>query len=150
MKGVLWHSVLWALLECLTLVFRYMLLLGQNWQIIYINKYVCVWSLRFTHWGQRKSWMCHCIQGFIFCMLLFNFVIYVFLKLYLFSAVFMYVPLCVFCYTVSFCVLSVCKCVLYCCDRVSTQLRLINISYNTSHHITTHHTISYVTSYHII
>ena len=29
---------------------------------------------------------------------------------------------------VSFCVLFVCKCVLYCCHRVKTQLQLINVS----------------------
>ena len=45
-----------------------------------------------------------------------------------------------------FYVLSVCKCVLYYCHRVSTQLQL-NISY----HIISYHIISYhITSYHII
>ena len=34
--------------------------------------------------------------------------------------------------TVLFCVLFVCKCVLYCCHRVATQLQL-NISYHKSH-----------------
>ena len=36
----------------------------------------------------------------------------------------MYVPLCVFCFIVLFCVLFVCKCVLYYCHQVSTQLQL--------------------------
>jgi len=31
---------------------------------------------------------------------------------------------------VSFCVLFVCKCVLYYCQRVTTQLQLINISFS--------------------
>jgi len=34
-----------------------------------------------------------------------------------------------YCFTVLFCVLFVCKCVLYYCYRVSTQLHLTNISY---------------------
>jgi hypothetical protein len=59
----------------------------------------------------------------VFCMLLFNFVNYVFLLcLGIFIA--MYVPFCVFYFIVLFCVLFVCKCVLYCCHRVSTQLKL--------------------------
>ena len=37
----------------------------------------------------------------------------------------MYVLFCVFCFIVLFCVLFVCKCVLYYCQRVSTQLQLI-------------------------
>jgi hypothetical protein len=36
----------------------------------------------------------------------------------------MYVPFCVFCFSVLFCILSVCKCVLYYRHRVSTQLQL--------------------------
>jgi hypothetical protein len=39
------------------------------------------------------------------------------------------VVLCIVCF-VSFCVLSVCKCVLYNCHRVATQLQLTNISYH--------------------
>jgi hypothetical protein len=36
------------------------------------------------------------------------------------------VVLCIVCF-VSLCVLSVCKCVLYCCTRVATQLQLTSI-----------------------
>jgi len=42
----------------------------------------------------------------------------------------MYVLFCVFCFIVLFCLLYVCKCVLYYCRRVSTQLQLTNISYH--------------------
>jgi len=65
-------------------------------------------------------------------MLLFNFVNYVFLLLCLCILIFMYVLFWVFCFIVLFCVLLVCKCVLYCCHRVSTQLQLTNISINQS------------------
>ena len=45
-----------------------------------------------------------------------------------------WVVLCIVCF-MSFCVLFVCKCVLYYCHQVATQLQLTNIS----HHITSHH-----------
>ena len=41
-----------------------------------------------------------------------------------------YGPFCVFCFIVPFRLLFVCKYVLYYCHRVSTQLRLTNISCN--------------------
>jgi hypothetical protein len=40
----------------------------------------------------------------------------------------MYVLFCVFCFIMLFCVLFVCKCVLYYCHRLSTQLQSPNIS----------------------
>ena len=53
---------------------------------------------------------------------------------------------------VLFYVLFVCKCVLYYCHRVTTQLQLINISYIVSYHIVSYHFISYhhIISYHRI
>ena len=69
----------------------------------------------------------NCIYGCMFCMLLFNFLNYVFLLFRIIIVI--YVPFCVFCFIVLFCVLSVRKCVLYYCHRVSTQLHL-NIPYH--------------------
>jgi hypothetical protein len=66
----------------------------------------------------------HCIDGCMFCMLLFNCVNYVFLLLCLCFLIVMYVISRAFCFIVLFCVLFVCKCVLYYCHRLSTQLRL--------------------------
>jgi hypothetical protein len=63
----------------------------------------------------------------MFCMLLFNFVNYVFFLLCVCILIVMYVPFWVVCFIVLFCVLFVCKCVLYYCHRVSTQLQLTNI-----------------------
>jgi len=80
------------------------------------------------------SIFCHCVYGCIFYMLLFNFVNYVFLLLCILIdslsiLIVMHVPFWVFFLIVLFCILFVCKCVLYCCHRVSTQLHLTNISY---------------------
>ena len=74
----------------------------------------------------------HCIYGCMFCVLLLNFVNYLMLLLCLWIPTATYFPFCVFCFIVSFCALFVCKCVLYCCHRVSTQLQLTNISYHTT------------------
>ena len=63
-------------------------------------------------------------------MLQFNFENYVFLLLCLYILIVMYALFCVFCFTVLICVLFVCKCVLYYCHRVSTQLQPTNISYH--------------------
>ena len=48
-----------------------------------------------------------------------------------------YVPFWVLCFIVLFCVLFVCKCVLYYCHWVSTQLQLTNI------HIVSYHLPAY-------
>jgi len=71
----------------------------------------------------------------MFCMFLFNFVNYVFLLLCVCILIVMYVLFCVFCFIVLFYEFFVCKCVLYYCHRVSTQLQLANISY----HIISYH-----------
>jgi hypothetical protein len=84
----------------------------------------------------------HCIYGCMFCMLLSNFVNYVFILLGLcilimcmyFFYVYVFLLLYVFCsvysvFAVLFYVLFACKCVLYFCHRVSTQLQSYIISY---------------------
>jgi hypothetical protein len=72
--------------------------------------------------------VCFVIYGCMFRRLLFNYVNYAFLLLCLCILNVMHVLFCVFCFIVLFYVLFVCKCVLYYCIRVSTQLQLTNIS----------------------
>ena len=72
-------------------------------------------------------------------VLLFNFVNYVFILLGLCILFIMDVLFWAFCFIVLFCVLFVCKCVLYCCHRMSTQLQLTVISY----HIKSYHIVSF-------
>jgi hypothetical protein len=93
--------------------------------VIYITTWLFGLSHSFIFFG---SISCHCIYGCMFYMLLFNCVTYAFLLLCLCIPIIMYVPFCVFCFIVLLCVLFVCKCVLYCCHWVSTQLQLTNIS----------------------
>jgi hypothetical protein len=68
----------------------------------------------------------HCIYDYMFFMIPFKCVNYV-LLLCLCILIVMYVPFWVFCLIVLFCILFVCKCVLYYCHQVSTQLQLTNI-----------------------
>jgi hypothetical protein len=74
-------------------------------------------------------WLCVLLHMVVcFVCFLFKYVNYVFLLLCLCILNVMYVMFCVFCFIVVFYALFVCKCVLYYCHRVSTQLQL-NISY---------------------
>jgi len=71
----------------------------------------------------------HSFKLVVICIVLLLLVFYV-LFTFVFYVLFAFV----------FYVLFACKCVLYHCHRVLTQLQLTNISY----HITSHHIISYI------
>ena len=62
--------------------------------------------------------------------------VYVYALLCLCIPIVMYVLFCVFCFIVLFCVLFLCKCVMYYCHRVSTQMqfRYIILYYNDDLH----------------
>jgi len=94
-----------------------------------------IWLFRLSH-SFMFFWFhifYHCICGCMFSMLLFNFVNYVFLMSCLCILIVLYVLFWVFCLIVLFCVLFVCKCVLYYCHRVANQLQLTNIYHIISH-----------------
>ena len=102
-----------------------------------------------TAYPQNFIKLYYFMYGCMFCMLLFHFVNYVFLLLCVCILIFICVPFWVFCFIVLFCVLILCKCVLYYYHRVSPQLQLTN-TYIISHHITSHHITSHhITSHHI-
>ena len=102
------------------------------------NKVCCLYGCFIYHTLSYSfgSIMYEYIYGCMVCMLLFNFVHYVFLLLcYVFLLLCLHIPIVmyvlfwVFYFTVLFCVLFVCKCVLHYCQWVSTQLHLTDISY---------------------
>jgi len=86
-----------------------------------------------------------------FCLIFVN---YVLLLLCCSIIIVMYVPFWVLCYIVLFCVLFVCKCVLYCCHWVATQLQLTNLSYHILRHVISYHischVMPYIISRHVI
>jgi hypothetical protein len=123
---VYWSGVKFLVTGCLSLLE----------DINIIRSLLLIWLFRLSYsFIFFSSILYHCIYGCMFCVLLFNFVNYVFLLLCLCILINIYVPFCVFCFTVLFCVLFVCKCVLYYCHRVSTQLQLTNVSYIISYHV---------------
>ena len=66
-----------------------------------------------------------------YCYVMYSYCyVYIFLFLCLYILIVRYVPFLVFSFIVLFCVLFVCKCVLFYCHRVSTQLQSPNISYH--------------------
>ena len=121
---VQWSGVKVLVTVCLSL--------SEDIQIIY--SLLLIWLFGLSHsfiffWFHSFY---HCIYGCKFCMLLFNFVYYVILLLCLGILLVMYVLLCVFCFIALFCLWFLCKCVLYNCHRVTTQLHLtkyININH---------------------
>jgi hypothetical protein len=80
----------------------------------------------------------------LLCFVCFFLIVHI---MYFYCYVYVFLLLCMFhsVYSVLFCVLFVCKCVLYYCHWVSTQLQLTNIYIYISYHISTlFHSIQHV------
>jgi len=111
---------------CLTLL--------EDIQIIWNLLFIWLFLLSHSFMFFWFHFFYHCIYGCMFCMLLFNFVNYVFLllclRILIVMSMYSYCYVCSVLYILfSLCGSMYCLCVNVYCHRVATQLQLTNISY---------------------